>query len=175
MREESSVARAGHLLEQAMTLFQTDREVAWRCLSNAATLLNVQAESTAATPEARNAFRPGGLMRWQAQRTLAYIENNLGSKFAVGDLAELVALSESHFSRSFRRALGCPPMVYVAVRRVEHAKGMMTSTRQSLSDIALACGFSDQPHFNKSFRRCVGMSPGRWRRGNATLEPGSGC
>lgn len=171
MTEESSVARAGYLLEQAMTLFQTDREIAWRCLSSAATLLNVEAESAAGTSNTRFTLRPGGLVRWQAQRTLVYIERNLGAKFGVGDLAGLVALSQSHFSRAFRRALGFPPMAYVAVRRVEHAKLMMSSTRRSLSDIALACGFSDQSHFNKSFRRCVGMSPGRWRRGNATPAP----
>ena len=55
-------------------------------------------------------------------------------------------------------------MSYIAERRVERAKLMMTSTRERLSDIALACGFVDQPHLNRYFRRMVGMSPGLWRR-----------
>jgi AraC-like DNA-binding protein len=33
-----------------------------------------------------------------------------------------------------------------------------------LSDIAALCGFSDQPHFTRVFKRIVGISPGRWRR-----------
>jgi AraC-like DNA-binding protein len=41
---------------------------------------------------------------------------------------------------------------------------MMTSTRERLTDIALACGFADQSHLNRHFRRVVGTSPGLWRR-----------
>jgi AraC family transcriptional regulator len=55
-------------------------------------------------------------------------------------------------------------MTYVAARRVERAKLMMTSTQERLAVIALACGFADQPHFNRHFRGAVGMSPGLWRR-----------
>jgi AraC family transcriptional regulator len=55
-------------------------------------------------------------------------------------------------------------MAYLAERRVERAKLMMTFTREGLTDIALACGFADQSHFNRYFRRIVGMSPGIWRR-----------
>ena len=165
MREESSVERAEYLLKQAMTSLQTDRIGAWRCLTDAATLLSSEAaEPKHETAELPYTFRPGGLARWQARRTLAYIEDNLGAKLNVGQLAALVALSKSHFSRSFSRAIGFPPMVYVAARRIEQAKRLMLATRDPLSHVALACGFSDQPHFNKLFRRRMGMSPGIWRR-----------
>jgi AraC family transcriptional regulator len=63
--------------------------------------------------------------------------------------------------------MGLPPMVYVAARRVERAKAMMTSTTERLTEIALACGFADQSHLNRSFRRMVGVSPGVWRRSHA--------
>jgi len=76
----------------------------------------------------------------------------------------LVALSTSHFSRAFKQTVGSSPMAYVAVRRIERAKLMMTSTGQRLTDIALACGFADQSHLNRYFRRVVGVSPGLWRR-----------
>jgi AraC-like DNA-binding protein len=55
-------------------------------------------------------------------------------------------------------------MAFVVARRIERAKLMMTSTRERLTDIALACGFSDQSHLNRHFRRVVGTSPGLWRR-----------
>jgi AraC family transcriptional regulator len=73
-------------------------------------------------------------------------------------------LSKCHFSRAFKQTVGSSPMAYVAVRRVERAKLMMTSTGQRLTDIALACGFADQSHLNRYFRRVVGVSPGLWRR-----------
>ena len=82
----------------------------------------------------------------------------------VREIAECVALRESHFSRAFKRSLGSSPMAYVGARRVARAKLMVASTRRKLTDIALVCGFSDQSHLTKSFRRVVGMSPGVWRR-----------
>jgi AraC family transcriptional regulator len=115
-------------------------------------------------PPSQSIWRPGGLAAWQAHRALEYIERNLGSKLRVREIADRVALSERHFSRAFKRSLGSSPMAYVGARRVDRAKLMVASTRGKLTDIALACGFSDQSHLTKSFRRVVGMSPGVWRR-----------
>src|SRR5580693_3510129 len=116
-------------------------------------------------------LRPGGLAIWQANRALKYIEGNLGSKVVIREIADCLSLSTSHFSRAFKRSLGSAPMAYVAARRVERARLMLTSTQESLTDIALACGFADQPHFNRLFRRLVGMSPGRWRRSSTEFQP----
>jgi transcriptional regulator GlxA family with amidase domain len=60
--------------------------------------------------------------------------------------------------------MGSPPMVYVSMRRVDRAKLMITSTGQTLTEIALACGFADQSHLNRCFSRLIGVSPGKWRR-----------
>jgi len=158
-------ARVGHLVTRAMTLFESNREVAWRCLRDASTLLGGDSEAIDTNaPPLQSILRPGGLAVWQATRALEYIEENLGSTMAIRQLADCVALSKSHFSRAFKRSFGSSPMVYVAARRVERAKHMMTSARERLTDIALACGFADQSHLTRSFRRIVGMSPGRWRR-----------
>lgn len=111
-----------------------------------------------------SSVRSGGLANWQARRTLAYIEENLGSKLGIGDLANVVELSRSHFSRAFKHSVGLSPMEYVTVRRVERARAMIVSTRERLAEVALACGFADQSHLNRRFRNLVGMSPGQWRR-----------
>jgi AraC-like DNA-binding protein len=49
-------------------------------------------------------------------------------------------------------------------RRIEFAQGVMLKTQLSLSEIALACGLSDQSHFTRAFRRIVGETPHAWRR-----------
>jgi AraC family transcriptional regulator len=161
----SASQRIGNLVRRAMTLFDTNREAAWCCLRDASTLLGSETEeSDINSPALQRAFRTGGLAVWQAKRTVAYIEANLASKLAIREMADLVALSKSHFARAFKQTLGSSPMAYVAVRRVERAKLMMASTGQRLTEIALACGFADQSHLNRYFRRIVGVSPGLWRR-----------
>jgi AraC family transcriptional regulator len=163
-------SQVGQLLRRAMKLFETDRDTAWRCLSHASTLLGADSEEAdLSRPVTQATFRRGRLANWQAKRTVAYIEANLASKLEISDLAKAVALSRSHFSRAFKRSLAMSPMAYLVLRRVEHAKTMMASTTDPLSEIALACGFADQPHLNRCFRRVVGVSPGVWRRTNAEV------
>jgi AraC family transcriptional regulator len=158
-------AGVGDLLMLAMILFESNRELAWRCLTDASALLGRQSEAigTSASPS-QAILRLGGLAPWQANRALEYIEGNLGSKLTIREIADQVDLSTSHFSRAFKQSLGCSPITYVAMRRVERAKLMMTSTRERLAAISLACGFADQSHFCRQFRRAIGISPALWRR-----------
>jgi AraC family transcriptional regulator len=172
----SASERLGQLIRRAMTFLENDREAAWQCLNEVAALIGLRAQDSDTNPTPTNEpSSRGGLAPWQAKRTLAFIEENLGSKLVMTDLSGLVSLSKGHFSRAFKRSLGLSPMAYVRSRRVERAKVMMTSTREQLTEIAMACGFADQAHLNRSFRRLVGVSPGVWRRSNehacAALPP----
>jgi AraC family transcriptional regulator len=165
----SASIRVGHLVRQAMTFFETDRKAAWRCLSDASTLLGADVADLGANAPSVDKLQPGGLATWQARRTLAYIEANLASKMEIEDLANVVALSRSHFSRAFKHSVGLSPMEYVVMRRVERAKALISATKEPLAEVALACGFADQAHLNRRFRDIVGISPGRWRRSNAPV------
>ena len=166
----SASIRVGDLVRQAMTFFETDRKAAWRYLSDASTLLGADVPDLGVNVPRVDKVQPGGLATWQARRTLAYIEANLPSKMDIDDLANVVALSRSHFSRSFKHTVGLSPMEYVVVRRVERAKVMIRTTKDPLAEVALACGFADQAHLNRRFRDIVGTSPGRWRRNNAPVS-----
>jgi AraC family transcriptional regulator len=166
----SASERIGQLVGRAMQFLERDRRVAWRCLSDASALLGSPAEaSSAGDATSSSLFRPPGLAGWQARRAVAHIEAHLDSKLEVRGLAELVSVSKRHFSRAFKRSVGLPPMAYVMLRRIERAKVLMTSTTQQLAAIAVICGFVDRSHLNRSFRRLVGTSPGRWRRTNVEV------
>lgn len=120
-------------------------------------------------PCAIKKVRRGGLAQWQAMRVLGYIEANLASRILIHALARTINLSTSHFARAFKESMGLSPSKYIAIRRIEHAGAIMTSTRQRLADIALTCGFSDQSHLNRSFRDHMGITPGAWRRHRAAV------
>ncbi|MBS0408809.1 MAG: helix-turn-helix transcriptional regulator [Proteobacteria bacterium] len=113
-----------------------------------------------------------GLAPWKAKRLQRYIDENLGRGISNRALAALVDLSVSHLSRAFRTTFGDPPHAYVLRRRVERAKAMMLETGEALSQIAVLCGFADQAHFCRQFRRHTGLSPKRWM--GRRLEPRSG-
>jgi AraC family transcriptional regulator len=167
--------RVGHLVKQAMTHFDTDRTAAWRCLSDASTLLATGVGHSGVGVSGSKSDEQGGLASWQARRTLAHIEANLASRLEIDALAHGVGLSRSHFSRVFKHTVGLSPMEYVAVRRLERAKAMISATREPLADVALVCGFADQAHLSRRFRDLMGMSPGRWRRSNRAANTGGHC
>ena len=104
------------------------------------------------------------LLEWQIRKALDYIDRHLTSRVLVKDLCALVRRSEAHFSRSFRSSFGYSPHAFVIRRRVELAAKYMLQTDRSLSDIALGCGFVDQPHLCKHFRVVTGETPAAWRR-----------
>jgi transcriptional regulator GlxA family with amidase domain len=111
----------------------------------------------------------GGLAPWQVRRVLAHIEANLNTPIRNRDLAAIARLSEYHFNVSFRCSVAEPPHTYIIRRRIERAQGLMLATEKPLSEIALECGLTDQPHFTRLFRRIVGESPAAWRR--ARINP----
>jgi len=108
--------------------------------------------------------RRGGLAPWQVNRAEDTLAANLEGDISLADLANDCGLSTSHFSRAFRQSTGVSPHQWLLQRRVDQAKSLLPNRSLSLSEIALACGFSDQSHFTRVFTRLVGIGPGAWRR-----------
>jgi AraC family transcriptional regulator len=159
--------RLGYLLRRAIKLMESDIQAASQCLQDASRLLGADQRNHAEDAPEVPRFQSGGLARWQTRLVVEYIEQNLGSKIRARELAEALRFSRGHFSRAFKRTFGVPMMRYVFGRRVERAKSMLTGSRDRLSEVALSCGFADQSHLNRMFRRVVGMTPGLWRRAGA--------
>jgi AraC family transcriptional regulator len=150
------------LLDAAGSEVERDKERAQSLIVRASALL--QAEIDRSLVERSNDIATGGLPAWQIRRIRLYIEEHLDEPLHLEVLSAIVKLSVTHFSRSFKRSLGETPHSYVTGRRLEHARHLMLTTNDSLSDIALACGFADQAHFSRSFRQGVKQSPAAWRR-----------
>ena len=110
----------------------------------------------------------GGLAPWQVLRVKTHVEAHLDSTLRTRDLAAMARLSTGHFCRAFKRSLGVAPIAYIAGRRVASAQKLMLATNEPLSQIALACGFYDQAHLTRLFRRHAGTTPHNWRRHHRT-------
>ena len=106
----------------------------------------------------------GGIPAWQMRRVFAHVDANLCRRIPIRELAHLLGFSASHFCRAFKCTSGVSPRYYVQRRRIEVAQGLMLTTSESLSSIAVGCGMSDQAHFTRSFHRIVGETPHMWRR-----------
>ncbi|MBO9127985.1 MULTISPECIES: helix-turn-helix domain-containing protein [unclassified Rhizobium] len=109
-----------------------------------------------------------GLTEWQRKKIVRYVDENVDARLRVIDLSEQVRLSVSRFSKGFNVTFGRPPYDYVLSRRIEAAKYLIASTQEPLSQIAHACGLSDQAHLSKVFKRLVGTTPLKWRK-NASV------
>ena len=153
-------SEVSRLLIDAITLVDTDESVAVDLIKKASILLRPHA----ALEDVRGRPATGGLAPWQENRVKKYIEENLSTAMSLDELAGLVRLSTSYFSAAFKVSFGMSPHNYIISRRVEHAKRRMVNSRDSLSEIALDCGLSDQAHLSRIFRKATGMTPSAWRR-----------
>ena len=97
------------------------------------------------------------------KRVLDYVGERFAEPITIEDMARVAGLSTAHFSRLFKETLGDSPYQFVMDYRVEQAKKMLADRTRPLIDIALSCGFADQPHFSRIFKRLTGQTPKEWR------------
>lgn len=106
----------------------------------------------------------GGLAGWQKRRVIEHVERHLDTSLLADDLAAVARLSTGHFSRAFKISMGETPHSYIIRCRIRRAQILMLETGDTLSQIAYACGLTDQAHLTRLFRRIVGTTPMIWRR-----------
>jgi AraC family transcriptional regulator len=153
------------LLDRAAEVVDSDRAEAKDCITRATSLL--QRDNSHADRECsgtKPTLARGGLTPWQVRQVNRHIDEALASTIRTDDCATAARLSNSHFRRAFKVTFGLTFFRYVNQRRIERAQEMMVMTDQPLCQIAEQCGFADQSHFTRVFRRLVGPSPALWRR-----------
>jgi AraC-like DNA-binding protein len=154
------MAAVAKLIADAEAAFEGDHSVARSYLTRASTLLSHDWNG-----DIGQMNQPiVGFPLWRTRRIVAYVDEHLRSTIRIDDLARITGLSKSHFFRAFKATFGEPPLSYIAGRRIEQAKELMLTSDDMLCSIALTCGFCDQSHFTRVFRRVMGCSPQSWRR-----------
>jgi transcriptional regulator GlxA family with amidase domain len=100
----------------------------------------------------------------QLGRALQAMHEEPERAWSVPELAELSAMSRPSFARNFERALGQTPMEYLTDWRLTLAREYLLANELSLEQIALLSGYRSRNAFAATFRRHVGLPPGRWRQ-----------
>lgn len=82
----------------------------------------------------------------------------------VASLSKEIALSESYFQHLYKQIFGVSVMSDVITARVEHGKYLLANTDDSISDIALHCGYRNDVHFMRQFKTSTGITPSQYRK-----------
>lgn len=158
--EDVDLCQAGAMLLEALRTRTTGSEVIYESLARVFLVKLLQRYGE----ERHEALEFGsGFTARHYKRVLDFVEARFAGPIAIEDMAAEAGLSPAHFSRLFKQVIGDTPYQFVMDYRVEQAKKMLADRERPLIDVALSCGFSDQPHFGRVFKKLTGQTPKEFR------------
>ncbi|MBS1664007.1 MAG: helix-turn-helix domain-containing protein [Bacteroidetes bacterium] len=95
----------------------------------------------------------------QIRKAQLFMENNVGEKILVSELADKFAIGRRHFDRRFIKATGNTPAEYLQRIKVEAAKKDLETTQKNIHEVMYDIGYSDIKAFREVFRKYTGLSP----------------
>lgn len=98
------------------------------------------------------------------RNAIDYIHDHLHEQLTMEDLAEREQLNPNYFSKLFVKETGCTAKAYILNAKLNTARNMLLYSDYSLTDIALALGFSSQSAFTAAFKKHMGATPGDFRK-----------
>ncbi len=90
-----------------------------------------------------------------------FLDANMEKVVTSAELEAVAGLSRYAAARHFRACLGTSPYRYLILRRLDRVRALIR-LGTPLVNAALSCGFADQSHMTRHFKKVYGMSPGRW-------------
>jgi AraC family transcriptional regulator len=106
----------------------------------------------------------GMLMASQLKRVDDFLNENISNNISLEQMSDIVGMSVYALIRRFQATLGCSPHAYVMNKRLEKAKQILSGTNTPLKIVAAHCGYSDQSHMTRIFRKELNITPGIYRK-----------
>jgi AraC-like DNA-binding protein len=104
----------------------------------------------------------------RVMQAIAQMNEAFDEPLGIDDLAKTARMSRFHFSRLFRDETGQAPYQYLLRVRVAKAAEMLRGGHCSVTEAALACGFTDLSRFARTFKKHTGKSPSNFGVANRT-------
>jgi len=93
-----------------------------------------------------------------------FVLDNWSVNFSLKELADVIHVHPVTISKNFSRYFGCTLGEFIRKYRIEKALYLIRTTELSLTDIAFTCGFADQSHFIRTFKKLTGTLPLHYRK-----------
>ncbi|WP_041528317.1 AraC family transcriptional regulator [Paracoccus aminophilus] len=105
-----------------------------------------------------------------AARAMAYLQAHFDTDLTSADLVQATgADSRFQLARAFQARYGTSPHACLVEIRLARARALLRAG-QAPAEAAAACGFADQSHMTRWFRRAYGIAPGAWQRGRTIVQ-----
>ena len=98
------------------------------------------------------------------KKALDYIDENYMNEIKVGTLSYMSHMSDSTFLRTFKKEFSLTPKRYIIFRRLKKVAELLVYSDKTFYEISICCGFSDQSHMARAFRRLIGTTPSAYQR-----------
>jgi DNA-binding response OmpR family regulator len=108
--------------------------------------------------------RLSSAMQQVVRRAMAFFHAHYAEPITRDQLALHLGVSADHLTASFRQEMGVTPIVYLNRYRISRARALLETSSRSVTEIAMAVGFTDLAHFSRTFHREVGLTPNAYRR-----------
>lgn len=113
------------------------------------------------TPPERAA---GSLSPGQKKRIEDFVDAHQSDALDLSSMASVLGMKPCQFARQFKAAFGMPPYAFVISRRLDRARHLLSGSCIAIKEIAADCGFSDQAHMTRLFRRTYDTTPAEYRK-----------
>ena len=90
------------------------------------------------------------------------LHDELTSRYSLSELATTAGVKPTTLAQAFRRHFQTTIGEHVRQIRIAKAQELLQKGTLSIADVALSCGFYDQSHFTRTFRRAIGIAPGQY-------------
>lgn len=92
------------------------------------------------------------------------LQSNPGTEISIEELAKSLSISSSYFQHLYTKLFGISFRNDMIVMKINYAKQLLSGTSDTIQNIATLCGYHNEVHFYRQFRKIVGMTPDSYRK-----------